>query len=295
MHLIRKNDAPFVETAAEARRYYLPDRDPLEVIETQMAAHAKQNAHSHEAIREAMLVLEGDVRVEEIISGKSFCQSLDPGDFVVFDRGVSHRMENNSDIPARILHFKFVGDWKDRALFISDKIEAGTNLTPASSIPDIYTQDYRHFDNLIWQVPAWASAIFALALTLAVLVLANGATIEGSLSVDAVRSVSVFLFSVFLILLLLLNVFLRFRLHQRVAHRPERPRVDRLWYMPPGQLSLQLILFTESAVVLCFALVSAGVDRFVAKAIAALFLILGFWYVEMTVRKKSAEIKASVR
>ena len=36
MHLIRLNDAPFVERDLETRRYYTPDRDPLEIIETVM-------------------------------------------------------------------------------------------------------------------------------------------------------------------------------------------------------------------------------------------------------------------
>lgn len=117
---------------------------------------------------------------------------------------------------------------------------------------EIYTQDYRHFDSLIWQVPAWASAIFSFAVTASVLALTNSASIERSLPIDASRSVSIFLFSVFVIFLLLINVFLRFRLHQRVVFRPHRREVPSLWFMLSGQSSLLLILFVEAAVILCF-------------------------------------------
>ncbi|OQX90665.1 MAG: hypothetical protein B6D58_09765 [candidate division Zixibacteria bacterium 4484_95] len=258
-----------------------------------MNPNASQEAHSHRVVREAMLVLEGKVFVEEIVSGQSSHQTLDAGDFVVFDRGVSHRIANNADVPARILHFKFLGEGKDRALFIEDKSDTSTGQTLTTSVPAIYTQDYRHFDSLIWQVPAWASAIFSFSITSAVLVLANSVKIESLLpSINASLSVSIFLLSVFIVLLLLLNVFLRFRLHQRVVFRPNRRNVPHLWYMLSGQSSLLLVLFIEAAVILCFALITAGIGLMTTIGVTATFLILGFGYVERSVRKLSAILRA---
>jgi quercetin dioxygenase-like cupin family protein len=293
MHLIRLNDAPFVEGNLEERRYYLPDRDPLEVIETRMSANASQSAHSHDTIREAMLVLEGTVRVEEVVAGITSSQILNVGDFVVFDRGVLHRMENESNLSARTLHFKFLGEGKDRALFADDKNTIEVARTQTAAGPDIYTQDYRHFDNLIWQVPAWASAIFSFAITASVLVLANGKSIEAflSLPISAPHSVSVFLFAIFFVLLLLINVFLRFRLHQRVAPRPNRRYVPALWYMVSGQTSLLLVLFVEAATIFCFALVTAGVPPIFADCVAAILFGTVFSYVEWSVRKLSATLR----
>ena len=293
MHLIRAADAPLAKKESEVRRYYLPDRDPLEVIETRMNPNTSQEAHSHRVVREAMLVLEGKVFVEEIVSGESNHQTLDAGDFVVFDRGVSHRISNNEGVQARTLHFKFLGEGKDRALFIEDKSETSTGPTLTTSLSEIYTQDYRHSDNLIWQVPAWASAFFSISITGAVLALANSVKIERLLpSIKASLAVSIFLLSVFIVLILLLNVFLRFRLHQRAIFRPNSRNVPRLWYMLPGQLSLLLVLFIEAAVILCFALITANMGLTTTIGVTAIFLLLGFGYVEITVRRLSAKLRS---
>lgn len=293
MHLIRRADAPYIKNNTEERRYYLPGRDPLEVIETQMHAGASQAAHSHEVIREAMLVLEGSVCVEEMVADIISRHTLAAGDFAVFDRGVPHRMENAASTVARTLHFKFIGDVKDRALFAKDKNSLGPNETRTPTVSDIYIQDYRHFDNLIWQVPAWASAVFGLAITASVLVLANGKAIEAFLptSISATHTASIFLFFILLVLILLTNVFLRFRLHQRVAPRPHRRDVPALWFMVSGQTSLLLVLFVEAAITFCFALVLAGTKPSVANTFTAVLFVPTFLYVEWSVRRLSARLK----
>jgi len=292
MHLIRVSDAPLFKGDSESRRYYLPDRDPLEVIETQMAARASQEAHCHNVIREAMLVLEGTITVEEKVADVTSRVTLNAGDFVVFDRGVPHRMENQLDQPARTLHFKFLGEGKDRTLFAEDKIVSGTAVASPEVDSENYSQDYRHLDNLIWQVPAWASAIFSLAVTASALALANSNAIEKAFSfaVHVSRSVAFFLSAVFVVLLLLTNVFLRFRLHQCVARRATSLKVDSLWYMGSGQTSLLLVLFVESGLILVFALIAFGLAPVAANAIVATHFVLAFFYVERSVRKLSARL-----
>ena len=293
MHLIRKSDAPLTKKEAEVRRYYLPHRGPLEVIETRMNSNASQEVYSHRVVREAMLVLEGTVSVEERVADQSNHQTLAAGDFVVFDCGVSHRIANKARDQARILHFKFLGEGNDRTSSIEDKNDTSTGQTLTTSVSDIYTQDYRHFDSLIWQVPAWASALFSFSITGAVLVLANSARIESLLpSIKASLSVSIFLLSVFVVQLLLLNVFLRFRLHQRVVFRPNARNVPRLWYMLSGQSSLLLVLFIEAAVTLCFALITANIGLITTICVTAIFLLLGFGYVERSVQQLSAILRS---
>jgi len=293
MHLIRKSDAPLVEKGTEVRRYYLPDRDPIEVIETRMKPNTSQEAHSHQIVREAMLVLEGKVFVEEIISGRSTHQTLTSGDFVVFDRGVSHRIANKENSHARFLHIKYLGEGKDRALFIDDKSNTSTGQAFTATAPEIYTQDYRHFDSIIWQVPVWTSAVFSFSVTAAVLFLVNSSKIEESIpSINANLFISIFLLLVFVVLLLLLNVFLRFRLHQRVVFRPNERHVPRLWYMLPGQSSLLLIMFIEAAVIIFLALITSGIGLVFSIGVAAVFLLVGFGYVEWSVRKLSGILRA---
>lgn len=163
-----------------------------------------------------------------------------------------------------------------------------------TDVPQSYTQDFRHFDNLIWQVPAWATAVFSFAMTAAMVVLANSEHIERALpTLDVLRSLSLFLFAIFAALLLFGNVFLRFRLHQRSIHRPNRREIPSLWFMIPGQTSLLLLLFVEASIVLCFALVTAGVSLGIAQIVASIFFFGGFLYVETAIRKLSATIKAN--
>ena len=163
----------------------------------------------------------------------------------------------------------------------------------AKQTAEIYTQDYRHFDSLIWQVPAWGSAIFSFAVTAAFLALSNSKSIAQVIPVCVRSFVTAFLISVFVIIILLINVYLRFRLHQRVIHRPHRIRVPRLWFMVPGQTSLLLILFIEAPLILWFALLTAGANSVFAACLAAIFLLAGFGYVERSVRKLSARLRES--
>lgn len=159
-----------------------------------------------------------------------------------------------------------------------------------SDIREFYTQDYRHFDNLIWQIPVWATAVFSLSMSAAVLVIANASSIEQKVPIDALRSLSVFLFAIFIALLLFTNVFLRFRLHQRSVHRPHQPEVPSLWFMLPGQTSLLFLLFVEASIDLCLALMTAGVSLCVSRSIALIYFIVGFLYVEMAVRTLPAAL-----
>lgn len=158
---------------------------------------------------------------------------------------------------------------------------------------DQYTQDYRHFDNLIWQVPAWATAVFSFAMTSSVLGLANAASLERILCIDASTAVAFFLFVVFALLLQFMNVFLRFRLHQRAAFRPQGVDIPRLWFMVPGQTSLLLMLFLEASAILSLALITTGAPPVAAQAVAAAFLLGGFPFVETRVRRLSNTIKAA--
>jgi hypothetical protein len=163
---------------------------------------------------------------------------------------------------------------------------------PASQAPDVYTQDYRHFDNLIWQVPAWSTAVFALSVTATVLALANATAIGSKLSVDVYHAAALFQGVVLGILLLFTNVYLRLRLHQRVVNRPQRRHVPSPWFLVPGQTALLGVLVLESATILCFALGLAGLHPNSAAIAATAVFLPGFAYVELTVRRLAASIRA---
>ncbi len=172
MHMIRNADASVHHSHAEARRYYVPSRDPIEVIETTLRPGASQSAHAHVTVREAVMVLEGQIFAAEIISGKTFGELLKAGDFAVFDPRTLHFMENRTEVPARTLHFKFLGNSKDRTLFLTDKAEGeAVNSSPNLFMPDesrfkSYVDTYNNLDKILWQMPALLLAITAVAFGL---------------------------------------------------------------------------------------------------------------------------------
>ncbi len=121
MDLIRKLDAPIHEDSSEFRRYWLPTDSPFEVIEALIQPGARQRTHSHAIVREAVMLMEGEIFVAEVTKGQEMEKRLNPGDLVVFGCGVPHYVVNRSTGVARALTFKFLGDKKDSSLFASDK------------------------------------------------------------------------------------------------------------------------------------------------------------------------------
>lgn len=168
------------------------------------------------------------------------------------------------------------------------------NITGKSDMGngDSFNQDYRHFDSLIWQVPAWSSAVFSFSTTSAVIALANRDKVELALRFDGKIAVAVFLFCTFAVLILLTSVFLRFRLHQRAIHRPNRKSVPSRWFIVPGQSALLLVLFVESSFLLLFALATSGLNIKIASAASITFMVVGYAYVEWSIRKLSILIKS---
>jgi hypothetical protein len=160
-----------------------------------------------------------------------------------------------------------------------------------TDVPEIYTQDYRHFDNLIWQVPAWATALFSLATTAAVLALANADKVEKSMPIDVPHTVAAFVLSVFVILLLLAIVFIKFRLHQSNIYRSHRIEVPKRWFLPSAQACLLFILLLEAAIMLALSLLLFGLPTLVVQVVASVFLVLSFCILELTVLSIRCEIK----
>lgn len=122
MQIIRYKDAP-QHKGKDLRRYYLPSRDPFEAIETVIPPRFSQELHAHKIVREATLILKGEVVVAEIINGVRIKRVLGAGDFVVFDPQSCHMMGNSSDTSAHTLTFKFLGTDKDTKLFATDKFK----------------------------------------------------------------------------------------------------------------------------------------------------------------------------
>lgn len=153
------------------------------------------------------------------------------------------------------------------------------------SSQEIYSQDYRHVDGLIWAVPAWSTAVFSLSMTSAALVISNIANIQNNLPINPIKLLSLFLITIFFVLMLLKNVFLRFRVNQRHIPQLNRSNAPSAWFLIRGQTALLLLLFIETSTTLCFAMITLGVNTSWAIISALLFLFIGFIYVEKKIEK----------
>ena len=128
--------------------------------------------------------------------------------------------------------------------------------------PARYSSSYRHFDALIWQIPAWSTAVFAGLLT-ALDVLSAKPVCEGKdicgLEVALVKDL--LLLGGLAFLLASGYTLLRFRVHQAYTRHEHAPSLG--WF-PGAQVFLQCVVWMQCAAVLAMlvpmALMAVGVD-----------------------------------
>jgi hypothetical protein len=149
---------------------------------------------------------------------------------------------------------------------------------------------------LIWQVPAWSTALFSLAITAAVVALANSRTIgEVMTEIDIRRTVSLFLAATALVILLLAVAFMKFRMHQAAVFRPNRLALPRRWFLPSGQACLLFILLLEASLMLDFSMVLSRIaSPLTALALSVASLIGTFALYEYSFRRIRAEIERTL-
>ncbi len=129
MQIIRKSDIPkrtykFNETM-ETRGYYMPQNTPLEVIRINVNKNCIEKIHRHKSTSEAILVMEGELIVEEFKEDgtKTWEVNLCEDDLVIFDENEYHRMKTGEDKTAKTITIKFLGEISSKKLFRYDKEE----------------------------------------------------------------------------------------------------------------------------------------------------------------------------
>jgi hypothetical protein len=130
-----------------------------------------------------------------------------------------------------------------------------------------YNEAYRHFDNLIWQVPAWTTAIFAVVLAgMTQLTIDSPILAFVGLAATPLLAASCGLFGIFV--LSLSHALYRFRWHQ-VRTKPYTP----LHPLRSPQVYLQLLVNAESFVLLLLAAQGTGLT--IANVVVVLVLVFG--------------------
>lgn len=142
--------------------------------QTSLESGGWQTEHFHRRMRETYIVEKGWIGYSELADARPRFQKFTEGELFTTSPNVVH---NIFMPPETVIHtVKHNGgvakDWQSDARCAAlkahiDKLAGRFPDIPPlpsrsdSALPSLYTDGYRHFDNLIWQVPAWSSALFA--------------------------------------------------------------------------------------------------------------------------------------
>jgi hypothetical protein len=266
------------------RRFRLLKNDGTAYIRTEaIASSGWQNSHFHKAVRETYIVQAGWVAFAELISSELVIRVLEPGDVVTTQPMVVHNVYLSGDaVIHTVKHGLAQGE--DRH---TDDVTAGFDLvvrtlTTVEAIraaaiqirkaPAEYSEAYRHYDNLIWQIPAWSTAVFALAVQ----------SLFGVLDTSSHRDINAAtILSVFTALALWSFAFVmsRFRMHQRAL------KTHRTSPLFSASTLTQALVLSEAAIMGGAALQLQGVSVSCTIALAGAAAALSVVIFELAVRR----------
>jgi len=248
-----------------------------------------QEGHSHKKIIETYIVQHGWIGFAELIDGSLKVQVLREGAIVTTKPGIKHNVYMSAGATIHTVKHG-AGDGEDR-----ESDENITLLTSSLTESDIatvarkskakdhatvpYDEEYRHFDNLIWKLPGWSTAVFLG--TAAVLGQINAGKIQLLIpSIGSNTLVIGFLAIMFMFLLGISHVLFRFRRHQI----PLKKYSSTPWYCSASTY-LQLFVTIQAFSVCFIVLTVIGIPALQATLICALSIISFSILQECTLRK----------
>ena len=281
-------------------------KDGSAYIRTQTTGDSQgwQKPHFHKRLKETYVVEKGWIGYVELAEGAPVYKKVGSGEVFTTSPEVVHNIYMSAD---SVIHtVKHNGsapdasgksDWwsDDRCIRLAKLVGQGfpddvrRAAPPADQPPTdpekTYNAAYRHFDTLIWQVPAWSSALFAAIVASVNSFLTPSSPSPGNapppaqpsnaiaallhLSTDDFAAVQITLFGVFT--LVLGYALYRFRWHQigtrTWSRTPSSPKVS-------PQTLLQLVVNIESAALLFVAGALWGLPR--SAVGVALLLTIGY-------------------
>lgn len=201
------------------RRFRLKKHDGTAYIRTEAGSNSGwQNSHFHERVMETYVVQVGWMAFAELIDSDLSLCIYGANEIVTSRPGVVHNVFlPNCAVIHTIKHGVSQSDDRltdertaafdkvTHALQVETDVHAAAIRRPRKAT---YSDEYRHFDNLIWQVPAWSTGIFAISIQ-ALFGIFNA---DGPLALTAAAGVSAF---TALCLACFSFVMMRFRTHQR--------------------------------------------------------------------------------
>ena len=156
-------------------RFRLLHVDGSAYVRTEAASSGGwQKSHVHQTVMETYIVQHGWMALAELINGQRVVRIFERGGIVTTRPGVTHNVYlPNDTVIHTVKHGHVSGADRERGPngqafdLITKELDSEDEIRAAAiraSNMTSYGEEYRHFDNLIWQVPAWATAIFALSI-----------------------------------------------------------------------------------------------------------------------------------
>lgn len=289
-HIVAKHDK-MIENG-ECRYRLLKENEGTAYIRTEASERGGwQNSHHHNTCTETYIVQSGWMAAAELRDGRLSIVRFEEGEIYSTEPGVVH----NVYLPARaVIHTvkhgpAAKGDWHGNTSAAAELNEHTKQISeeqilaqaprsqPAStenaSHASRHGDTYRHFDNLIWQVPVWASAVFAIAAAS----LPDNSILFANLERDVEAPqvfdwVAAFWSALYGLVWLALSVFAvalyRFRRRQSVEAQSWVPFIKSASFWSMSLIAL------EAAFFLAIAMVTGGAAKGFAISVASAFVIV---------------------
>lgn len=159
-------------------RFRLLKNDGTAYLRTEASSTgAWQNSHYHKRLRETFIVQHGWIAYAIFENGSARITIFQGGKIFTTQPGLIHNIYMPKDA---VIHTVKHGTGDDNDRVEDDKTRDFDkiitrvseiniyNYNNENTLPvslkkiNVYTEEYRHFDKLIWQVSAWGTAIFAV-------------------------------------------------------------------------------------------------------------------------------------
>lgn len=278
-------------------RFRLVKNDGSAYIRTEASSiGAWQNSHYHKSVMETYIVQRGWIAYAQLVDGQRALTLHHAGELFTTRPNVVH----NVYMPANaIIHTvkHGEGDGADRLVDatckqfdvdtrnLTEEQIMGETSTPETNEPaamrgETYTAEYRHFDTLIWQLPAWSTAIF-LVTAVGTNSVQSATFLHGPTGLLTVAQLATgFLGLMFLVILALSQALYRFRRHQGKLRRYARTP---LW--SSASTYLQLVVTMEAFALLFAVLIINGVPPRYAIYLCGAFTAALTTYRELALRR----------
>ena len=280
-----------------------------------------QNPHYHKGLSETYIVQEGKIIFAEIRNDEIMLNLYKEGDSFTTEAYIAHNIYMYPDsVIHTVKHGNAVSNEKkkDKVDWYSDNYDCKLLTTFKQCNPQHeelekiirdnkikkieYGEDYRHFDNLIWQIPLWATAVFSLFLVLLGSILrfnpqnssidiSNIIIKTSSFNISLEIITGIFVLFLFLILCAFSYTLFRFRCHQ--ARLKSWKRTPRSPLSP--QLFLQALVNCETLILLEILVLFFASPMILLIASIIVIVILALVTIIMESRVNDYSKSASIR